>query len=276
MFGKLLWLSIDKVIILKELIHQDVQEDLHFTQLLDHLRFGSCTDTNYTFLMKKQLNNTPTDFTDPIWTQSPIIVSSNDVKDHLNIESAKSFAARMKQPLHFYHATDKHKGKIINDSDLCKKLWSYHSGKTEQRIGMLPLCKGMPVMITQNYDVQNGIVNGCIGTLESMNYTINNEGHRHTHACVICTEKTSGRCLPHLKDHQVTVLTDITSLSFTHPHSHIRSSFQCSQLPITPTFVLTPHKTQGNTLNSAVLNLESCLTTEAVYICNAFMCKKIR
>ena len=265
-FGKLLWLSIDKVIILKELVRQDVQEDLQFTQLLDRLRTGSCTDADYSFLTRKQLNNMPTNFTDAVWTQSPIIVSNNDVKDHLNIESAKSFAARTKQPLHFYYATDKHKGKIINDSNLRKKLWSYHSGKTEQRIGMLPLCKGMPVMITQNYDVQNGIVNGCIGTLERVNYTIDNEGHRHAHSCVIRTEKTSGQCLPHLKEHQVAVLADVTSLSFTHPYSHVRSSFQRSQLPITPAFALTAHKTQGNTLRSAVLDLESCLSTEAVYV----------
>src|SRR6266511_613600 len=33
-FGKLLWCSINKIIILRELVHQDVQKDMSFTELL--------------------------------------------------------------------------------------------------------------------------------------------------------------------------------------------------------------------------------------------------
>ena len=165
-FGKLLWLSIDKVIILKDLVRQNIRQDPRFTNLLNRLQVGSYTDEDYEFLSQKQLRNKTTNFCDPIWAQAPIIVSNNDVKDHLNMQSAKSFAAHTKQLLQFYYATDKHNRKTISDSNLCDKLWSYHSRKTEQRIGMLPLCKGMPVMITQNYDVENGIVNGCLGMLK--------------------------------------------------------------------------------------------------------------
>ena len=265
-FGRLLWLSIDKVIILKEIVRQNIQKDPQFTQLLSRLRVGSCTDEDYDFLTRKQLRNIATDFSNPIWAQAPIIVSNNDVKDRLNLESATSFAVRTNQPLHFYYASDKRKGKAIDDSGLRDKLWSYHSGKTEQHMGMLPLCKGMPVMVTQNYDVPNGIVNGCIGTLEKVNYTIDDDGHRHAHSCVIHAEKTSGPCLPHLKDHEIVVLADETPLTFTHPHSHVRTSFQRSQLPITPAFAMTAHKSQGNTLTSAILDIESCLSTEAVYV----------
>jgi ATP-dependent exoDNAse (exonuclease V) alpha subunit len=265
-FGKLLWLSVDKVIILKELMRQNTQEDTQFTELLARLRVGSCTHADYDFLNAKLLRNTKTDFSDPIWMNAPILVSNNDVKDSLNIACARSFAARTKQPLHFYYATDKRKGKPISDRDLQQKLWSYHSGKTEQRIGVLPLCKGMPVMITQNYDVENGIVNGCLGTLEKVNYTLDEQGFRHAHSCVLRTEATSGPCLPHLNEHEVVVLKDETHLTFTHPYSHIRSTFQRAQLPITPAFALTAHKSQGNTLPSAILDLESCLTTEAVYV----------
>jgi len=213
-FGRLLWLSITTIIILKELVRQNEQEDPQFTQLLSRMRTGSCTDADYKFLAQKELRNLPTNFSNSIWAQAPIIVSNNDIKDNLNMEYAKAFAACTKQPLHYYCANDKRGGKDIDDADLRNKLWSYHSGKTEQHIGMLPLCKGMPVMITQNYDVENGIVNGCIGTLERVNYTINNEGHRHAHSCIIYVEKTSGSCLPHLKEHEVVVLADETALTF--------------------------------------------------------------
>jgi len=124
----------------------------------------------------------------------------------------------------------------------------------------------MPVMITQNYDIQNGIVNGCIGTLERVNYTTDEEGYRHAHSCIIRTENMSGPCLPHLKDHEIAILEDETPLTFTHPHSQIRSVFCRSQLPITPTFALTTHKAQGMTLHSTILDIESCITSEAVYV----------
>jgi hypothetical protein len=265
-FGKLLWLSVSKVIILKELVRQDVHDDFEFTNLLNRLRTGSCIQADYEFLNSKLLRHTKTDFSNSTWAQAPILVSNNDTKDSLNLECARSFASRTKQSLQFYHATDKRKGRPVNDRELQDKLWSYHSGKTEQRLGVLPLCKGMPVMITQNYDVENGIVNGCLGTLEKVNYSIDEQGYRHAHSCVIRTEQTCGPCLPHLKEHEVVVLQDETPLNFTHPHSHVRGAFQRTQLAITPAFAITAHKSQGNTLPSAILDLESCLSTEAVYV----------
>src|SRR6266508_5493185 len=199
-FGKLLWLSVDKVIILKELMHQNEQQDLQFTQLLAHLWIECCTDSDYQFLIQRKLSHKQTNFSESTWKQAPIIVSNNDIKDSLNMECAKSFAAHTKQQLHFYHTTDKQKGTHVDDSDLQQKWWFYHSGKTDQRVGILSLCKGMPIMITHNYDVINGIVNGCIETLQKVNYTVDDKDLRHTHLCVIHIEETSGPCLQHFKE----------------------------------------------------------------------------
>lgn len=41
-----------------------------------------------------------------------------------------------------------------------------HSGLTKQWLGKIPLVIGIPVMITHNFDVENGIVNGCTGILK--------------------------------------------------------------------------------------------------------------
>jgi hypothetical protein len=142
----------------------------------------------------------------------------------LNIECAKSFTAYTNQPITFYYASDSRKGKPIRNADLRQKLWSYHSGKTEQQCGMLPLCQKMPVMITQNYDVPNGIINGHLGILEKINYMINEDGYRHTQPCIIRTEEQSGPYL-HLQSGEVVILQDNIPLTFTHPHSHVRSLF---------------------------------------------------
>ena len=265
-FGKLLWLSIDTVIILHQLVRQNAIDDKYFTDLLGRLRTGSCTDADYFFLNSKLLRNTRTDFTSPTWNSAPVIVSNNDVKDAFNLEAAKTFATRTHQQLHFYYATDKRSGKPITDAALREKLLSYHTGKTEQRLGRLPLCQGMPVMLTQNYDVANGIVNGCIGTLEKVHYTLDNAGNRHAHSCIIHTESVNGSCLPHLKTFEIVALEDETSMTFSHPHSNKKCTFRRTQLPVMPAFALTVHKSQGSTLSNAILDLESCLSMEAAYV----------
>ena len=265
-FGKLLWLSVNKVVLLHQLLRQNSASDSRFIDLLARLRTGSCTDEDYIFLSSKQLRHTYTNLYEPIWSSAPILVSNNDVKDAINLEAAKAFAARTNQPLHYYYANDKRQGKIITDGKLKEKLLSYHSGKTEQRLGILPLCKGMPVMLTHNYVVSDGIVNGCIGRLEKINYTTDNNGRRHAHSCIIQTESVTDNALPHLSSHQIVALEEETSLTFTHPHSNKTCRFQRTQLPIVPAFALTGHKSQGKTIPSAIVDLESCLSTEAVYV----------
>lgn len=212
------------------------------------------------------MRNSKTNLSDSIWASAPIIVSNNDLKDALNIEAAKNFAMQTKQHLHYYYATNKRMGEIIIEPILQNKLLSYHSGKTDQRLGKLPLCKGMPIILTQNYIVSNRIVNGCIGMVQQINYTIDEIGHRHAHSCIIQNENIRSSSLPHLQDHKIVALEDDILMTFNHPHSNTRCSFNRTQLPIMPAFSLTSHKSQGITLPSAIINLESCISMEAAYV----------
>ncbi|KAH7931038.1 hypothetical protein BV22DRAFT_983268, partial [Leucogyrophana mollusca] len=79
-------------------------------------------------------------------------------------------------------------------------------------LGKIPLVIGMPVMITQNFDVASGIVNGCTGTLKSVRYTIDGAGHRHATSCVVDSPAISGPALPSLGDHQSVALEDTVDI----------------------------------------------------------------
>ncbi|KAH7917809.1 hypothetical protein BV22DRAFT_977224, partial [Leucogyrophana mollusca] len=81
-------------------------------------------------------------------------------------------------------------------------------------LGKVPLVIGMPVMVTHNFDVEAGIVNGCVGTLHSIRYTVDGEGNRHAVSCVVDTPMTSGDALPHLGTCQSVALEGITDISF--------------------------------------------------------------
>jgi len=86
----------------------------------------------------------------------------------LNVCKAIEFAARTNQQLHWYYSLDIQSGSPITELQLKDHLLELHSGMTSQRLRKLPLAIGMPVMIVQNFDIPNGIINGCTGTLVSV------------------------------------------------------------------------------------------------------------
>ncbi|KIM74966.1 hypothetical protein PILCRDRAFT_50087, partial [Piloderma croceum F 1598] len=79
---------------------------------------------------------------------------------------------------------------------------------TNQQLGKIPLVLGMPVMISQNFDVEAGVVNGCTGTLKCIRYRVDKEGRRQAISCVVHAPNMLGENLPQLPDHHVVALED--------------------------------------------------------------------
>jgi hypothetical protein len=94
-----------------------------------------------------------------------------------------------------------------------QKLETLHSDLTSQQLGKIPLVPGMPVMISTNFNVQAGVVNGCTGILKQIRYHVDSEGKCHATSCVIHTPNTMGENFPHLHEHH----EDSIEMTFTHP-----------------------------------------------------------
>jgi hypothetical protein len=124
------------------------------------LREERCTDDDYDLLNTRLLKKIDVDNEKGGWRKAPIIVSNNDVKDALNERATLDFGTRKGRKFEWYYSTDIHGGKIVSDPHLTAHLQKMNSGKTNQRLGVIPLVIGMPVMICQNFDVERGIVNG--------------------------------------------------------------------------------------------------------------------
>lgn len=266
MFGKLLWLSVNKCVMLTEIMRQRGPENQHFIELLQRLRIGQCNEDDYDLLNTKILCHAQPDWAEKDWTETPVIVSNNEAKDLINIRCAEAFAAKTGRVLHYYHALDYQAGKIIEHPELRDRLKSLHTGKTEQRAGLLPLVVGMPVMICSNFDVPNGVVNGCTGTLKEVRYTSDREGNRYAHSCVVLLPDSGEHTLSNLSLGEVPILEDTCAMTFTNPHSHKRCSIKRTQLPIVPAFAITAHKSQGKSLPTAIVDIQSCRGTEPVYV----------
>ncbi|PPQ86519.1 hypothetical protein CVT26_008820 [Gymnopilus dilepis] len=262
--GKLLWQSFTKVVMLTQIMRQAGNENKDFVDLLMRLRTGTCTDDDHATLSHRLIQNQDVNPRD--WEDTPIIVSGNAQKDALNDYAAAAFAARTNQELHWYHAVDTHRGKQITDGTLKRHLQSLHSGLTNQRLGKIPLVIGMPVMIGQNYDLEGGIVNGCMGKLRKIRYKEDEHGNRYATSCVVECDSISCEALHGLPPNHAVVLEDTVDMTFEHPHSGKKCKIKRTQLPLTPAFALTAHKAQGQTMPKALVDIQSCRGTESPYV----------
>ena len=271
--SKILWLSIRKVVIFKEVWRQKINHvgetaeradsNGQFLELLNRLREGKCTDDDYGLLCTRLATNVNPNWASPDWSDTPMIISQNETKDLLNNSAAITFAKRMGRKLHWYYAADRHNGRLLEDVNLISHLRDLNSSVTNYCLGKLLL---VIIMVASNFDVENGIVNGCSGILKTVRFWVDDNGDRHTLSCVISSESIIGEPLPTLKLHEAVVLTDDKPIQFVHPMSKKKCTIRRMQLPIMPAFAMTAHKSQGLTLQRAFIDLESCKGSESPYV----------
>jgi len=58
----------------------------------------------------------------------------------------------------------------VSDEDLTNFLLTLDTGCTKHRMGSLLLCSSMPVIVTQNFDIDGGVVNGSRGITKYVRY----------------------------------------------------------------------------------------------------------
>ncbi len=133
--GKLLWYSIDTVVSLHEVMRQEGAANADFVNLLGRLRCGTCTRDDYNLLNTRLLSKVRPSWTEECWTNAPMIVSENAVKDAVNDKAAHAFASRVGRSVHYYYASDSHRGEDIRDPALRDHLHGLTSGTTSQRLG---------------------------------------------------------------------------------------------------------------------------------------------
>ena len=266
--GKILWLSVTTVVILEKINRQSGIENAPFVDLLSRLREGCCNFADYQLLKSRvvspvqniqQWNMGIKDF-------APVIVCDNTTKDAVNLEMARVFAAKTGQSFCTYASTDEMDGSPITSPSIAKIIDLLHSGRTSNRLKRLPLALGMPVMITTNIDLAGGIVNGTIGTVRAIDYTTLPNGDRILNHCIVHIPSARAAPMNGLGDHEFPILPDTITVRYQGSKSKQSLSFKRTQLPLIPAFAMTAHKSQGQTLDKAIVDLANCHGTEAPYV----------
>lgn len=254
-FGKLLWLTITTVVMLTKPMCQCGAENQPFVELLDRLRAGECTNNNYTVLSQKAIVNAVASANSELWIDAPIIVYDNATNDALNIEAVKQFATKTGREFHWYYALDKYANKELCKPSLRTKVQNKHSGSTNQRLGKVPLVLGMRVMVAQNFDVNGGIVNGSIGTLKGIRYSLNRFGQRVLESCIVHLPDSTALPINGLPDGHFPIIADVTDMSGRAKYSGGCSVIKCWQVPIQPAYAFMCHRAQGQTYCSVIVDL---------------------
>ncbi|KAI9059962.1 hypothetical protein FKP32DRAFT_1537482, partial [Trametes sanguinea] len=84
-----------------------------------------------------------------------------------------------------------------------------HSGQTSHRLAKIPLVIGMPIIVSQNFAVCDGVVNGCIGELSSIRYSVDPvSGKKYLKSCIISLKDTAGSPMTNLERGDYPVLPD--------------------------------------------------------------------
>ncbi len=266
-YGKLLWLSFDTVVILRKVMRQHGSENEKFVDLLGRLRLGQCTLADYELLKSRVMCHPDPHVREETWKNAPIIVSDNACKDALNAKAAQDFSHNTGRPLRWFYAQDFHSGQLITERDLVEKLRAQHSGKTNHRLGKLPLVEGMPVIVSQNYDVNGGVVNGTIWVLRKVR-TVQDRtsGEYLLKSCIISIKDVHCSAMTNLPEGDLPILQDVVDMTFKHKHSNRKCVIKRYQVPIQPAFAITCHKAQGQTFDRVIVDLESCKGSEAPYV----------
>ena len=87
--GRLLWLSVETVVILHETVRRAGFNNVQFVELPERLHNGACTSADYALPKTRSLTN----LTSPVgypWKSGPIIVSNNAVRDTIGCRATKA------------------------------------------------------------------------------------------------------------------------------------------------------------------------------------------
>ncbi|CAF1193659.1 unnamed protein product [Adineta steineri] len=271
-------------------------EDERYRELLERLRHGDCSLQDYELLLTRVVGQpSVSSLRESPWNEAPILAYRNEVRTQLNNKAAAHNAAQLGLQPMVCVAQDTCKGKLIEDPILMKKLLELSDSKTEHLPGLLPFVPGMPVIFTQNLAIELGLINGINGIFRQLVYKADSVSidalsntfpsntqyvHRPLYALIEiaiskieCNLETLQPKLVPVPLMEQTFRFDVTEMlpKNKKPKSNQKAmlSIKRRALPLVPAYCITTHKSQGQTLSKAVIDLKLPNETEdivAVYV----------
>lgn len=213
------------------------QNDPTFINILMNIRSNTYTDHDISILNNRKLKN-GSDVSHYIH-----LVSSNKKAQAIN----ENKLSKLPDPIYTFNAIYKKENSKSNDdetSNLIIKELQYQF--KQKNIESLSLKKGARVMLIKNLDISLGLVNGSLGTVTNIHHN-----------------KLNKTFLPEITfDNKVKKIIDPVSWELENDNCKCSAT----QIPLMLAYACTIHKSQGQTLQNAVLDLEDAFCDHMVYV----------
>ncbi|KAI0338080.1 hypothetical protein BDW22DRAFT_1303184, partial [Trametopsis cervina] len=278
--GKVLWHSFTTVVILREnmRVRSMSDDDIALRRALENMRHKSCTKADIALLRSRiaTTGDSQLSLANPLFAAVSIITAHNAQRDAINVHSAGRFSREHEVPVIPFHSIDKwssrQTGNTVVDEYSRQKmqdvLWNLPPALTENRPGVLPLCKGMPVLLKANKVTEISATNGAEGTVVGWQAHWD-PSHVYRHLDVVFVQLTAPPqpCkVPGLPRNVVPVTMHTDRISCTLPSdSYMRVSR--TQVQLLPNFSMTDYASQGRTRHQNVVHLEHCRGFQSIYTC---------
>lgn len=275
MNGAFLWRQVNVVV--KLLKNHRHNSDPDYSGFLDRLRLGLCKphssrfetvacDDDLEFLRTREITEIAKNDVRSLskFRDAPVIVGSKDVRDAINVKYVSFHAKRLGQPVYMYHSRDFVRRSLVVGSAR-DRLWSLSSRETGDSPGRLPLFCGMKVMVTENLAFSKGIVNGVEGIVEDIKYRV--EGGYRIAAVVYLRVLGVDVGIPGVDPGLVPIFPETSTFEYKYISGGCIKTRTVSrkQLPLLPGYSYTDFKSQGRTLERAVVDLYTA-RSQGVYV----------
>ena len=259
--GMNMWKNLSHVILLDQ---QMRVTDKAYQELLNRLREGKCTDSDVRTLNSRIVGQT-VDIT--LMSGNPIITPGNE----LGMEINKLFAHRhsLHQNVFVTRANDS-----MTNGKISRDVFDKYKDKPHTQTGQIPreipMFVGMPVYVSKNLKVELGLTNGTSGKIKSIHLKnaekiTENTGIHYVdftdEDCIIVElDDVNVKPLRGLKRNHIPITKVSTSFQVTTGKKDRngkpkRGNVNRTHFPIVPRFSITAHKSQGMTLDKAIVDL---------------------
>jgi len=214
------------------------QTDKYFQSCLNRARFGEMTEDDYKYITQ----NIPTkDKISSMEIKPTMILCQNEDVDKINITKLEQLPAK-----EIYTFTCKSKNSAHLNMDITKLC------NVQPTIS---LSVGAQVMLLVNMDVKRGLVNGSRGVVTQFLKlkTVNKEGKEKTKHIPVVKFNTEALPIP-IYQHEYEVKDGKRSIA------------TISQIPLRLAYAITVHKSQGMTLDCAIIDLKGVFEYGQAYV----------
>jgi hypothetical protein len=271
MQGAFLWRQIDTVVVLTHNMRQRL--DGPYADLLSRIRIGEAILTtrgsskaDFETLSDRELMRLHNSDAHSLsrFYDAPIIVGSRVLRDELNSHIVRLRAKNAGRQLHTYYCED-YFGKVPVPEAEREILLNYEPRAKNKKdvLARLPLFVGARVMITTNLAISNRIVNGSEGIVTEIRYTVDSQRRRVANAVYVHVPN-SGRIHKDLPEDVVPVYP--VGHLFSWNHNDKSKKVRREQIPLLPAYAYTDYKSQGRTLETAIVDLHSARSLQGVYV----------